>query len=207
MATATFQNPSFVKNRLGGVEPYARGGSMESYFGEAASQTYAVGALLYIDSSGDLAVVTKSTDTVSSAIAGVAKKAATGTQYTVAEFAPIHPDDVWAMNTYHSTAASSVPTRAMLGNVYSIIHHTTNTSGKYAVDVETAVEGSNNSLARVKIIGFADQIIDSSSGKLVSQNIPSSTVTGDIYGRVLVRFLENSVATTGTLAGKRILQL
>ena len=209
MATATFQNPVYVRPRLGGVMPYARGGDMESYFGEAPTPgPWGINDLLYIDSSGNIAICTTSSSLLDSAIAGLAKEASTGTDYNPVEFFPIHPNDVFEMNTYHATAATSVPTRAMLGTVRGIFMSSA-TSSKWCVDVENSVEGSNHSGARVLVVGFAEYIIDSTTGQVVKQNIPSTSpsVTGDIYGRLMLKFLEFSIAQTGTLAGKRILQL
>jgi hypothetical protein len=64
------------------------------------------------------------------------------------------------------------------------------------VDIENAVEGSANSLARVLVTDIPPLTLANGTVNAV----------GDIYGFVKVSFLPISLSLTGTLAATRILQ-
>jgi len=130
-------------------------------FPEAASQTFKAGELVYLSSG----YVTECGDDPS-AILGVAaddahNDASDGT-HEVGVYIPNH-DTVFRANVYHSTGASAVTAKTLVGNSYGVYRDTTNS--KVYVDVE---DTSNH-----RVIILALSRLDSE---------------GDKYGRVLFQF-------------------
>lgn len=201
MATLAFINPKLVNHAVYGSEPEQRGGLMENYIKEAASQTYVVNDLVYlVDGAGTLAICTVASTRLDSKIAGLAKRAATGVTSTAAEVHAIRADDEFLMNVYHSTAALAITALTQFGVQYGIIKPSA--SGKWHVDIEntTDIEDATHSLARVEVVGFETQYGIDSTGQAISPAI------GDTYGLVRVKFLKRSAASDGSPA-INILQL
>lgn len=199
MATQTTGNPFYLGNDLNGdVSPLLIGDPKRSWLVEAASQSYGVGELVYLASGKvTICVVDGSTKVMTSAIAGVARKAATGTTNAQARIQAIRQDDLWAMNVYHATAASAVTALTQLGSVYGIVKPAA--TGKWHVDIENAVEGGADSNARVKVVGFLEKNpYDGGNFDLVA--------VGDIYGIAIVKFLPWSAASD-FVPMQRLLQL
>jgi hypothetical protein len=189
MATMALRQPRFFRSTLPGVEPAPRGGPETTHIKETASQTYEVGDLVHKDSNGTIAICTTSSDKLNSAIAGSATKAATGTTGAQAFYRAIRPDDIWLMNVFHGTPASSVTALTQNGGIYGIFF----TSDTWVVDIEnTTVEDASVALARVQVVGFpTGGWFPNSSGTYVQSAI------GDTNGLVLVKFLEFSIGSDG----------
>lgn len=146
-----------------------------------------VGDLIYLDSNGTLAVCGVTSTKLNTAIAGQACEAATGVTGTAVKFRAIRPDDIYAMNVFHATAASAITAQTQMGSVFGIIKPTASGS-KWQVDIEnTTTEDGTTALAKVMVVGFPS--INPADG--VANTI------GDIYGLVLVRFLPFTIATDG----------
>ena len=96
------------------------------------------------------------------------------------------------MNVYHSTPAAAITARTQLGSVFAVIK----IGGKWMVDIENAVEGSNNALGRVLVTDIPRRTSDG-----------QTNTVGDIYGLVIAQFIPLSLSLTGTLAAQRTLQL
>lgn len=160
-------------------------------FKEAASQTYGVGALVYQDSNGQIAICTDSSGRLNSEIAGSAMRAASGVTNAPASFHAIRADERWLMNLYHSTAGSAVSALTQMGEIYGIIL----VNGKWHVDIEnTTTEDGTTALAYVRIVGFARGGLNS-SGVYVDQDLSSF---GDRYALAEVEFLRWTMATDGS---------
>ena len=204
MATQVRMNPRWHRNDLGAEGPMLRGHAVSStvgageepYIKETAAQVYDVSDLVFFDTNGTIAVCTVTTSRLDSAILGLAARDATGTTGAPAFVNVIRESDVYMMNVFHSTLALSVTNQDQLGDVRGIIlTGTVGTDSKWHVDIENAVEGGADSLARVKIVGFPVQ---------TKQNNVVSTI-GDTHGLVLVKFLPFSAASD-FLPFQRILQ-
>lgn len=191
MATQTIRYPRRVGSLLNATEPLRRGGpEMKTYFKEAATQTYVAGDFVYLDSNGKVAICTvDGSSRLSSAIAGIASKKATGVTDSDVMIEALRGDDIVEMNIYHSTLGSAITNINQVGKVYGI----KKVSGKWVVDLENGEavgEASTLSLIRVQVVSLS----------------PFDAV-GDTYGRVWVRFPELSISSTGTIARTRIRQL
>ncbi len=199
MATLALINPQLMNDSIPGVQPQTRGGAMDTTFIEAASQTYRVNDLIYVDTSGNTAICTVDGSVIlNGEIAGLATSAATGTTGATANLHVIRANDVIVMNVYHATAASAVGTQAMVGDVFGIIKPVATT--KWHVDITNAVEGAADALARVRCIGWVtDRALDS-TGTWIT---PAFT---DIYALMKVHFLPLSAASDSDPFQKRILQ-
>jgi hypothetical protein len=186
MATQTFIQPYYSKSTLVRMSPGLHGGNEASYFKEAASQTWVVGDLIYL-ASGKLTVCGLTSTKLNTPIAGQALVAATGVTDTAVNFRVIRPDDVYAMNVYHATAASAITAITNLGTSYGIIKPTASGS-KWVVDIEnTTIEDGTTALGKVQVVGFPD--FNPADG--VANTI------GDTYGLVYVKFLPFTIETDG----------
>lgn len=190
MATHPLINPRLFKYRS---SPLMVGGPEYPTIKETASQTYPIGALVYQDSNGTIALCTNSSDKLDSAIAGQALKAATGVTGGNVYFRAIRATDVYIMNIYHTTVASAVTAQTDIGVIYGIFYNTsatltTGSNSKFVIDkVNTSVESSTVCLARVKVIGFPR----------TSPVDGSPNAVGDTYGFCFVQFQAYSAATDG----------
>ncbi len=199
MATLGLILPQLVNDSIPGVQPQQRGGAMDPTFIEAASQTYRVNDLIYVDTSGNTAICTVNGSVqLDGEIAGLASSAATGTTGATANLHVIRANDVVLMNVYHATPASAVGTQAMVGDVFAIIKPVA--TGKWHVDITNAVEGATDALARVRCIGFETNKAIDSTGTWIT---PALT---DIYALMKVHFLPLSAASDSDPFQKRILQ-
>lgn len=193
MATHTLVNPMYWRGS-GGDGPIHRGTALALGVGggenptlkEAASQTYRVGDLVYLDSNGLVAIVTESTDTVNSEILGFAARAATGTTSAPAYVQIIRPEDRYLMQVFHATPASAVTNQNQLQDVFPIIKDE-NGNDTYHIDLATTAESSTVALARVRVVGFPENEIINGVKSAV----------GDTYGWAIVKFLEFSIASDG----------
>ncbi len=201
-------NPIWQYSSLPGTMPWLRGDAQktgtENYFKETAGQTYTVGDLIYLDSNGTVALCTNSSNNLNSAIAGQAETPATGVTGTPVLLRAIRRDDVFRMSVWHSTAASAVLALTQLGVVYRVRYDTAalpaGTAGKWVVDIEnTTVEDATTALARVQVVGFYQGRVftNDSPSKEVDPSVNSGAFT-DIYGQVLVKFLDFSIASDGS---------
>lgn len=185
MATIARAQPRFIRRRGSAGHRTFRGGAEETgIIREDASQTWTAGDLIVFDSDGDLEQAVGSEGTPGK-IAGQATAAATGTTSSDVFFATISPLDIFLMNVYHATAASAITNRNQLGICYPIKL----VSSVWVVDIESTGEDATTANCRVRVIG----------------HWPEDTL-GDTYGRVMVEFLEYSLATDGN-PNTRILQL
>lgn len=190
MAEHALVQPIFWKNSLGADSMLVgtagtdtKDGGEEPLYKEAAAQTYKAGDLVYIDSSGLIAICTNAANRLNSEILGQAMKDATGTTDAPVYVRVIRPSDIYLMNVFHSTKASATITQTRLGEVYGIILN----SGKWHVDVEnTTVEDATTALAKVRVIGFPSRV-----------NGVANAIN-DIYGFVAVQFLPFTIATDGS---------
>jgi len=185
MATQALAQPRWVRRRgVAGTRTFRGGAEETGLLVEAASQSFKAGALLQL-SSGKFAIAV-GTEGTPSLIAAQAMADATGTTNADIFVAPISPLDIFVMNVYHGTAASAITALSQLGTAYGIKL----VSGKWHVDIETTtVEDATHSDARVNVIGFW----------------PEDAI-GDIYGRVLVEFIQMSTASDG-VPNQRTLQM
>lgn len=178
LATIQRTQPRVRSNMLGGAPTVRFGGGIEdSKFIEAASQTYKTQDFVYIDSSGNTAIATvDGSGILNTPIAGLAAADASGVTGAKARVVIVTEMDLIEMNLWHSTAASSALARTMLGKMYGIEKQ----ANIWSVDLETSTEpGSGTPLIKVKIVDFLSDI-------------------GDIYPRVLVRFLPFTLVTDGS---------
>jgi hypothetical protein len=202
MATHTLVNPVYWKGRSnsgplfrGTALALGTGGGENPTLREADTQTYRIGDLVYLDASGNVALVTLATATVDSAILGFAARAAQGgTDKKPAYVQIIRPDDYYLMQVFHATPSLSVTAQTHLGEVFPIIKDATNNT--YHIDLATTAEGSSTTLARVMVVGFPEGDI---------RNGVVSTIT-DTNGWAVVKFLEFSLETTADQALQRLLQ-
>lgn len=177
MATRALMQPICYKNRNHSSPEFVGGYEQEDTIKEDASQSWTAGALVY-QTGGQIAIAT-----ATSQLLGQALRAATAVENSVVEnLKVIRPGDRFWMNVYHATAASAVFALADLGTTHRIIV----VSGKFHVDYETGGAGTTLSDATnvypgVKIVEFH----------------PDDTIT-DIYGRVGVEFLQQTIATDGS---------
>lgn len=180
MATIELRQPRIRSNRKGGAPTVRFAGGVEDPNRiEAASQTYGVGDFVYQDSSGDIAIATvDGSNLLNVPILGLAAKAASGVTGAQARIAVITEDDLIEMNLWHSTASSSALARTFLGKHYGIEK---TSSGVWAVDLETSTEPANGNtpLLKVQVVHFLSDI-------------------GDIYPRVLARFIPFTLCTDGS---------
>jgi hypothetical protein len=200
MATLTRHNPVWFGNTLNATCPLLAGGPEYPHFKETASQVFKKGDLIYLDTNGTIALATINGSNQSDGfLCGVAKKNATGTTGAEIHFHVIRPDDLWVMNVMHGTAALAVTAQTQLGTVRGVRRDTVSSVLAWGVDVENAVEGATDSLARVQIVGFPlKNPFD--AGSLTRPAI------GDVYGLVIVKFLPFSAASD-SVPFQRILQL
>jgi hypothetical protein len=177
---------------------------------ETAGQTWGVDDFIYIDPSlGTLSICTTATSQMNSPIAGLAGAKASGVIGAPVLLNITRPETVYAMNVWHSTAASAVAAQAVLGNVYALFNSAsaqpTGTNGCWAVDIENfaAIEDATHALARVQVIGFYQ-------GRVFTNDTPSveaeAAYATDIYGKVLVKVVPFSIASDGS-PFTRVIQL
>jgi hypothetical protein len=186
MATQTLISPTYVGSSLNATCPLLAGGSEQSWIKEVASSTWVAGDLLTIDSNGKLAECTDSSGILTGSIDAIALTAASGVTDTNPLIRVIRPDDIFAMNVYHATAASAVTNQNQLTDRFGVF---TSAAGLWHVDIEnTTVEDATNSTARVRIVGFP----------ATNPATGAANTIGDIYGVVYVKFLPFSIASDGT---------
>ena len=193
MATHTLVNPIYWKSTnnsgplfRGVALSLAAGGGENPTLKDAASQAYRIGDLVYVNTSGLLAIVTESTDTVDSPILGQAARAATGVTSASAYVLCWRPEDRFLMQVFHATPASAVTNQNQIGDVFPIIKDESG-NDTYHIDLATTAESATVALARVQVVGFPE-------GEIINGVL--STV-GDTYGWAIVKPLEFSIATDG----------
>lgn len=163
------------------IPPLLKGGPEDPLMKETASQTYGIGALVYKDSNGTIAIVGDSSGRVNTHIAGQALKAATGVTGGNVYFRAIRATDLFIANVYHATAGSAVTAQTQDGTIRGLIL----VSGNVHVDIENSVEGASDALARVQIVGFPR----------TSPVDGTDNTIGDRYGFVFCQFLRLSAAS------------
>jgi hypothetical protein len=191
--TQGFINPVRIESTDGSPTYYfgdavetADGTGSMPYIKETASQSYAVGDLVYLDSNGTIAICTNTSQKLNSQILGQAARAASGTTGAPTYVQVIRPCDVFIMNVFHGTPASSVTALTQLGVVYGIFKHTT-TSNRFTVDIQnTTVEDGTTALAKVRVVGFPTGTYNGAVQAI-----------GDTNGLVLVQFITFSIETDG----------
>lgn len=184
MATIALSQIRYLKRQGGGNGRTFRGGIEETgAIREDASQSWSAGALIRADDDGDMEIAVGTEGTVGP-FGGQAMADATGTEGSDVFFAVLDPRDIYVANVYHATAASALTNRNQLREAYGLKL----VSGKWHVDIENTAEDASTSNACVRVVGFYDE-----------------DAIGDTYGRVLVQFLEYSLATDGN-PNRRILQ-
>lgn len=182
MATISRIQPYWAGTNLNATEPLFHGGPEALHWKETASQTYGVGDMLYLDSNGTIAICTLTGTILNSAIVGQAITAASGTTGASVFLRIIRPDDLFVMNAVHTTVASAVTVQTQLGTRRGM----QKLVSAWGMDMENAVEGAADALARVRVVDFA---LRSPSGETVA--------IGDVLGLVVVNFLRDSWASDG----------
>lgn len=194
-STLAFIQPRLLNSDIIGAQPNVRGGAAKPHFKETAAQSWVAGDLIYQDAS--LHTLSKctlnGTPLLSSTIAGIANKAATGVTGTAVQFHMITPWNKYLMNVYHGTPASAVIAQTHLGgNAVFGITNVSGSSNRWVVDLEhTTLEDATTALARVKICDIYTGIAIDSTGNQVQAAI------GDTYGLAMVHFLPFSIQTNG----------
>ena len=200
MATHVLTNPRWHKSEdgrgprfrglaLGEVATVSSGMGEEPLLREAALQTFRVGDIVHLDGSGNVAIVTESTDTVNSAILGQAAKpganaASAGTPAYVQIW---RPQDRFLMQVFHATASLAVTAQTQMGEVFPIIKDEAG-NDTYHIDLATTAESAEVALARVQVVGFPE---GDDFGNVKS-------TLGDTYGWAIVKPLEFSIASDGS---------
>lgn len=194
MATHTLMQPYYIGN-MNHSQPYFLGGPEDTRLVEAATQTYAIGDLLYIDASGNVAICTSAGGAgtvLDSVVAGQAIKAANADITSPVHFRLIREGDLFAMNVWHTTAASAALAQTQLGQQFAIRRE----SSKWHVDIEvTAVEDADSSDAAVMVVAIPPK----------NPLTQVANTIGDIYGIVIVKFVTYSLASDGN-PNRRVLQ-
>jgi hypothetical protein len=184
---------------------------METYYKETASQTFGVGDLVYLDSNGTVAICTTTSHKLNSPILGIAEQAATGVTGSQVRVRVIHPNDVFVMNGFHTTVASSVSVQTQLqpnvpfGIYMDTAAPATGTGGKWTVDLINTSPETGGTLARLQVVGFVlspDQEIVLASGLTATAGTTAGSYVGpaigDAYPPLLVRFLPFSIQSDGS---------
>lgn len=170
-----------------------KGGPEQPLFVEGTTQSWGIGDFIYQNGTSNLQTCTvNGSSQMTSQVGGQAKTKAVGTAGTLTHFYIIRPDDEFVMNVYHGTPASAITALTQIGTPRALVR----INGLWMVDIENAVEGSANSLARVLITDIPP-LVNAAGG---------TNAVGDQYGFVKVSFLPVSLSLTGTLAATRILQ-
>lgn len=176
----TILQPQYVYP-LPGTQPVMHGGPEETYYKETASQTYAVGDLIYLDANGTIAKCTVSSLQLNSAILGQPDLAASGVTGAQVKFHAILPSEVYIMQAWNGTPASATFAQTDLGATFNIIKPTAAPgTGFWMVDKINAVV---TTLPRVKVIGFPTAGIDTNG------NWVTNVAIGDVYQPAYVMFL------------------
>lgn len=168
-----------------------RGGPEQPLYVEAASQSWLAGDLIYMNGTSNMTLCgVNGSNQSNTQIGGQAKTNATGVTGAAVHCFAIRPDDEFFANVYHSSAGSALSSKAQIGTARALVR----INGIWMVDIENAVEGSNNSLARVLVTDIPSRV-----------NGVTNTA-GDTYGFVVCQFLPITLSLTGTLAASRVLQ-
>ena len=209
MAECLRIQPVWVGSNLNATCPLKKGGYItsgsttetneEPYFVEAASQTFKVGDLVFLDSDGRIALCTLTGVQLTSAIAGQAlvdgQNGSAGVPKTYLH--AIRSDDLFVMNVMHATAASAITAQNQLGTVRGLRRDAVTQLGssltRWCVDIENAVEGGADANARVKIVGFMQRGLVLEADGSIGAN--KAVAIGDKYGLVIVHFLPWSAAS------------
>jgi len=187
---------------LSGTEPRLRGDyaatGTESYLKETASQSWKINDLLYIDTNGTIAICTTSSNSLNSAIAGLALAKASGVTGQQVQLDVIRPDEIFQMSVWHSTAASAVTAQTNLTKIYRVRYDTAalpaGTAGKWVVDIEnTTTEDATTALAKVQVVRFYE-----GRAPTTTAGVDVMCSIGDIYGRVLCKFVHQTARTDGS---------
>lgn len=183
MATIALSQIRYLKREGGGSRRFRGGIEETGFLREDASQTWDAGALLRADDDGDIEIAVGSEGTVG-AFALQAMEDATGTEGSDVFGAVLDPRDIYVANVYHATAASALTNRNQLNGVYAVKL----VSGLWHVDIENTAEDATTSNGCVQVVGFYDE-----------------DALGDVYGRVLVKFIQYSLASDGN-PNRKVLQ-
>jgi hypothetical protein len=170
-----------------------KGGPEQPLFVEGTTQSWGIGDLIYNNGTSNLQICTvNGSSQMTSQIAGQAK---TRRPARPAPTDPllhrIRPDEEFFMNVYHGTIGSAITAKTQIGTPRALVR----INGIWMVDIENAVEGSANALARVLHHRYP------APGAAGNVN-----TIGDTYGFVVAVFLPVSISLTGTLAAQRLLQ-
>lgn len=168
-----------------------RGGPETDLYVEASAQTYLAGDLIFMNGASNVAVCAVNGSSQSNGqIGGQAGLSATGVAGTNVRFPIIRPDEEFQANVYHATPASAITAKTQIGSAFALVR----IAGNWYVDIQNAVEGSANALARVIVTDIPKRAFG------------AVNAVGDQYGFVVCQFLPLSLALTGTNAGQRLLQ-
>lgn len=162
--------------------------------GEAATQTYTIGELVYFASGNvtRVGLAGAAPNQINTAILGTALQA--GANLASAGGNPqvriIHPGDIYIGNVYHTNAALAVTAQTDIGSVFGLYR---TAAGQIYLDKINTVEGAGNVLGRVMAMGIPE-LVDG-----------VTNTVADTYGFVTFRFLEYGLASD-MAAGARLLQ-
>lgn len=205
MATQVIMQPYFTGNPKSTQQFW--GGPEYPHVKETASQSYAIGDLIYYDTNGTIAIATVDGGTptlLTSVVAGQALKAATGTTGANVYFRQIKTGDLFIVNVHHETPASAVTTLTDLCDIRGLCRSSTVPTGQPAgttwrLSLDAAGESATLANGDMTIVGFP---LKSPIGGVAA-------AIGDIYGLVLAQFNAWSQSTDAGSdpAPRRILQL
>jgi hypothetical protein len=193
MATQTQTQAYYINTNNQNTPRRFKGGPEQPLFVEGSAQTWAIGDFIYQNGTSNLQICTvNGSSQMTSQVGGQAKVKASGVTGASVHFPIVRPDDEFVMNVYHSTPALAITALTQIGTPRALVR----INGIWMVDIENAVEGSANSLARVLVTDIPPLTLANGTVNAV----------GDTYGFVKISFLPLSLALTGTVAATRILQ-
>lgn len=170
-----------------------------------------MGDLVYLDSNGTVAICGTTSHKLNTPILGVAQQAATGVTGNQVRVRVINPSDVWVMNGFHTTVATSASAQTMLqpnvpfGIYYDTAALPTGTGGKWCVDLINTSPETGGTLARLQVVGF---VLDPDTDIVLTSGLATTAgsiggsylgpAIGDGFPPLLVKFLPFSVQSDGS---------
>lgn len=198
MATFALTQPRHASSSGAPCQIYTIGGPEHLWIVEAALQTYKKGQMVYLDTSGNVAICTQTSSRMTSPILGFATKdgqnGSAGVPRTKVHC--IRTGDILIANIWHTTAASALTNRNQLGDVFGLTLVTPSTGAigtaatdVWVVDISTSPVGGEDAMtavAKVQVMGFPSKY----------QGIDATI--GDRYGPVLVQVVPFTQQTEGS---------
>lgn len=144
---------------------------------EAATQTFKIGGVLGLNSSGYVAEIASVSDATAKVVGVALRGGQSGTAAgdKKSSIVVARPDTIFEANLYHGTANSAIASRMYIGRTFPMKKINNN----WHIDIETAITASNR-LAMV--VGFN----------------PDDVIGTDIYHRARFVFLSDKCALSAT---------